>query len=40
MISGSTLRQAAEWLAEIDQAASMPDLDNVGAAFDEYQMSF
>ena len=32
-------RQATEWLAEINQANPMQDLQNVGAAFGDYQMS-
>ena len=32
--------QATEWLAEIDQAESVQDLDNAEAVFGDYQMSF
>ena len=40
VIAGSTHpRTPAEWLAKIDQATSMQDLDNVGAVSDDDHMS-
>ena len=40
MITGSTHPQTpAEWLAKIDQATSMQDLDNVGAVSDDDHIS-
>ena len=41
VITGSThLRQPTDWLAEIDQAESVQDLDDVGSVFGSTRMSF